>query len=255
MEKCKPVLVPTDEKFHLQLDKIEATITNKTKAIVTISPNNPSGAVYSKEELIAVNNLCREHNIYHISDEAYEDFYYDHHQHFSIASEPSRCAHTISLFSFSKGYGFAGWRIGYMVIPEHLLSAVKKIQDTVLISPPIISQHAAIGALDAGTSFIHKKRDAMSNKRALVLSELKNLPCLKRTPESEGAFYTLLEMDTDLDDMQLVRLLIEKYAVAVIPGSAFGIDKNCYIRLSYGALTDKDIKTGLERLKNGLSSV
>lgn len=255
MEQCQPVLVPSDDNFHLKLDKLEAAISKRTKAIVTISPNNPSSAVYTKDELIAVNDLCRNHGIYHISDEAYEDFYYDEHKHFSVASNANSSDYTISLFSFSKGFGFAGWRIGYMVIPKHLLSAVKKIQDTILISPPVISQHAAIGALEAGESFIQIKRNAMSKKRNAVLDALAILSNLKNTPSSEGALYVLLKIDTQMDDMQLVQSLIEKFGVATIPGSAFGINQGCYLRLSYGALSDSEISKGLERLKNGLDSL
>ncbi len=252
MERCKPILVPCKEDFHLDVDQIRSAITNKTKAIITISPNNPSGAVYSKQELLEINQLCLEKNIYHISDEAYEDFYYQGHQHFSSASHKDTQQHTISLFSFSKGYGFAGWRIGYMVIPEHLLPAVKKIQDTILISPPVISQHAAIGALSAENNFLATKRNAMSVKRELVLGKLCALSNLKSTPSSEGAFYTLLNIDTKQDDMQLAQILIEKHGVATIPGSAFGIKSGCYLRLSYGALTDEDINKGLDRIISGL---
>ncbi len=253
MDRCKPVFVATDEKFHLQLDKLEAAIRKNTKAIVTISPNNPSGAVYTKDELIAVNDLCKKYRLYHISDEAYEDFYYDKHEHYSAASDSNTINHTISLFSFSKGYGFAGWRIGYMVIPIHLLSAVKKIQDTILISPPVISQHAAVGALQSGEDFIQKKRSAMAIKRNKVLPALKNLSCLKQEPSSEGAFYVLLNIDSNIDDMQLASTLINIHGVATIPGSAFGIKSGCYLRLSYGALTDTDIDKGLERIIKGLS--
>ncbi len=252
MERCNPIFVPCNEFFHLDIEKIKDAITEKTKAIVTISPNNPSGTVYTQQELLEINQLCKEHNIYHISDEAYEDFYYDQHQHFSCASYKNTHQHTISLFSFSKGYGFAGWRIGYMVIPEHLLSAVKKIQDTILISPPIISQHAAIGALSADTSYLQDKRKKMSIKRELVLEKLKGLPCLKTEPTSEGAFYTLLNLDLKQGDLQLAQTLVEKYGVATIPGSAFGINDGCYLRLSYGALSNVDISLGLDRIKNGL---
>jgi aspartate/methionine/tyrosine aminotransferase len=255
MERCKPVFVSTDEGFHLDLEKIKFAINDKTKAIVTISPNNPSGAVYSKRELIEVNQLCKQHNIYHISDEAYEDFYYGENQHFSSASLEDSYSHTISLFSFSKGYGFAGWRIGYMVVPEHLLSAVKKIQDTILISPPVISQHAAVGALHAENCFLFEKRNLMSVKRDLVLSKLKNLSCLNDNPRCEGAFYVLLNLDVRQDDKRLAKTLIEKYKVATIPGSAFGIQSGCYLRLSFGALSDSKIDEGMDRLIDGLSSL
>jgi len=255
MERCKAVLVECGNDFHLNIDKIQAAISNKTKAIVTISPNNPTGAVYTQQELQKINQLCKEHNIYHISDEAYEDFYYDHHQHFSVASQTNVQSHTISLFSFSKGYGFAGWRVGYMLIPKHLLATVKKIQDTVLISPPMISQFAAIGALSADDNFITDKRSAMANKRKRVLDKLNDLPCLKQPPRSEGAFYTLLNIDSKLEDMQLAEMLIQKHGVASIPGSAFGIKKGCYLRLSYGALSDDLINEGLARLTRGLVDI
>ncbi len=253
MERCTPVLVPCNSNFHLDIEKIKSAITSKTKAIVTISPNNPSGAVYTKQELLEINQLCKQHNIYHISDEAYEDFYYQEHQHFSSGSIPETSQHTISLFSFSKGYGFAGWRIGYMIVPAHLLPVIKKIQDTILISPPVISQHAAVGALSADAEFIRNKRNAMSAKREMVLNKLSSLSCLKDEPTSEGAFYTLLNIDTDKEDMQLAKLLIEKHGAATIPGSAFGIKTGCYLRLSYGALENKVINEGLDRIIYGLS--
>ncbi|MEM7401225.1 MAG: pyridoxal phosphate-dependent aminotransferase [Pseudomonadota bacterium] len=254
MERCQAVLVATNNDFHLDIEKIKSAINKKTRAIVTISPNNPSGAVYTKKELQTINQLCKQHNIYHISDEAYEDFYYDEHKHFSSASIQDAHSHTISLFSFSKGYGFAGWRIGYMVIPEHLLPAVKKIQDTILISPPVISQYAAVGALSANSDFIRNKRQAMTIKRNLVLNKLSDLNCLNDKPTSEGAFYTLLHIDSKQNDMQLAKNLIEKHKVATIPGSAFGIESGCYLRLSYGALADEFIEEGLKRLVEGLSN-
>ncbi len=126
MLNCRPVVVPTDANYQLDLAAIRAAITPRTRAIVTISPNNPSGAVYSRESLTAVNQLCSEHGIYHINDEAYEYFVYDPARHFSPGSLPAAAGHTISLYSLSKAYGFASWRIGYMVIPEALTVAVRK---------------------------------------------------------------------------------------------------------------------------------
>ena len=255
MERCKPVTIAADKNYHLRLEKFEAAISGKTKAIVTISPNNPSGAVYTRDELVAVNDLCRKHRIYHISDEAYEDFCYDRHRHYSVASGHNTCNNTISLFSFSKGYALAGWRIGYMVIPQHLLDAVKKIQDTILISPPMISQYAAIGALEAGMEFVKPKCEIMSKKRDMVLEMLSGLTCLKSTPVSEGAFYVMLDIDTSKEDVQLVKSLITEFGIATLPASAFGIYQGCHIRLSYGALSDDEICTGLKRLKEGLNAL
>ena len=255
MERCEPVTVSTDDHYHVRLEAIEAAITGRTRAIATISPNNPSGAVYTREELAGVNELCRERGLYHISDEAYEDFCYDRHEHYSPASDPDSSAHTISLFSFSKGYGLAGWRVGYMVIPEHLLEAVKKIQDTILISPPMISQHAALGALEAGQAFVKSKSEHMSRKRDLVLGGLEKIACLKSAPLSEGAFYVMLDLDSSAEDLALVQSLITGYGVATLPGSAFGLSGGCHIRLSFGALSDDEIQTGLDRLRKGLNAI
>ena len=123
---CRPILVATDERYQLHPEAIAQAITNRTRAIVTISPNNPTGVVYPEAALRQVNDLCRDRGIYHINDEAYEYFTYDGAQHFSPGSIADSSEHTLSLYSLSKAYGFASWRIGYMVIPAHLLAAVMK---------------------------------------------------------------------------------------------------------------------------------
>ena len=120
---CRTVVVPTDSEYKIDLEAIKNAITPRTKAIVTVSPSNPTGVVYSRDALAAVNQLCKEHDVYHISDEAYEYFLYDGQSHFSPGSLPDAANHTISLFSLSKGYGMAGWRTAYMVIPSHLETA------------------------------------------------------------------------------------------------------------------------------------
>ena len=121
--------------------------------MVTVSPNNPSGAVYTETILRDINALCKAKGIYHISDEAYEYFTYDDIEHYSVASIPDSGEHTISLYSLSKAYGFASWRIGYMLIPEHLSMSVIKAQDTILICPTRIAQEAAIAALQEGRNY------------------------------------------------------------------------------------------------------
>ena len=148
MAGCRAVRVPTDDRYQLRVDAIASAVTDRTRAIVTISPNNPSGAVLGEQDLRAVNALCRERGIYHFSDEAYEYFTYGGARHVSPGSFPDAVGHTISLYSLSKAYGFAGWRIGYMVYPEHLDAAMMKSQDTILICPTVASQLAAVAALD-----------------------------------------------------------------------------------------------------------
>ena len=166
---CKAVVVPTTEDYQLNLDSIRAAITDRTRAIVTVSPNNPTGAVYSRQALTEVNKLCVAHGIYHISDEAYEYFVYDDLRHFSPGSLEGAAAHTISLFTLSKAYGMAGWRAGYMVAPADLLMPIKKIQDTNLVCPPIISQAAAAAALQVGRAWCDPKAKALGQVRKAPL--------------------------------------------------------------------------------------
>ena len=250
-----PVCVPTLENYHPDIERIKQAITNKTRAIVTVSPNNPTGAVYTQEELTEINTLCAENGIYHISDEAYEDFVYDHHKHFSPASLPNSEAHTISLFSLSKAYGFAGWRVGYMVIPQQLFPSLRKVQDTVLISPTIISQYAAIGAHRAPYSYIEDSILEIRQSRQVCLDKLNNTNLLKQPATSEGAFYLFIKLHSNEDDFSIAKQLIERYHVASIPGSAFEANNGSYLRISYGALTRDTVTQGIDKLTTGLKAL
>lgn len=255
MVNCRAVIVPTDENYQPQPAVIESAITKKTRAIVTISPNNPSGAVYSEESLRAVNAICRRHGIYHINDEAYEYFKYNGAQHFSPGSIGESAAHTISLFSLSKAYGFASWRIGYMVLPGHLYSAVIKIQDTILICPPVISQYAAVGAMQAGAGYCLERLHVFDEVRAIALSEFETIRSICTIPRADGAFYFLAKIHTRMDPMVLVEMLIRDYGVAVIPGMTFGMTDGCYLRIAYGALQKETVAEGIGRLVRGLKAI
>ena len=254
MANCRPVLVNTNENYQLDLQAIASAITSKTKAIVTISPNNPTGVVYPEATLKAVNDLCRDRGIYHISDEAYEYFTYGV-KHTSPGSFSNSQGHTISLFSLSKAYGFASWRIGYMVAPQHLLMPIQKIQDTNLICPPVISQYAALGALQEGSSYPRQHLQEIAKVRNVVLKQLELLGDICTIAPANGAFYFFLKVNTNLNDLELVKQLIEKYRVAVIPGSTFGLKDGCYLRIAYGSLQLSTAKIAVERLINGLKDI
>ena len=254
MANCRPVLVPTDENYQLQPQRIAEAITERTRAIVTISPNNPTGAVYPESALREVNELCRARGIYHIHDEAYEYFTYGDARHFSPGSIAGAGEHTISLYSLSKAYGFASWRIGFMVIPEHLFSAVNKIQDTILICPPVVSQFAAAGAMKVGAGYCRQKVEQLAEVRQLVLTELEQLKDCAIIPPSDGAFYFFLKLNSDLPPLALVERLVKEHRVAAIPGSAFGIE-GCYLRVAYGALQRETVTEGVGRLVKGVKTI
>lgn len=255
MANCRPVLVPTDERFQLQPRLIEAAITDRTRAIVTVSPNNPTGMVYPEESLREVNRICRDRGVYHIHDEAYEYFTYGEARHFSPGSIPDSNPWTISLYSLSKAYGFASWRIGYEVIPEHLSDAVNKVQDTLLICPPVVSQYAALGAMQTGAVYCREKLHELAEVRDLAISQLGELGARVVFPESDGAFYLLLRLDTKLTSLELVERLVREHRVAAIPGTAFGMNDGCYLRVSYGALQKETVVEGLGRLVSGLRAI
>jgi len=252
---CRPVLVDTDENYQLRPQAIAEAITEKTRAVVTISPNNPTGVVYPEAALREVNQICRQHGIYHISDEAYEYFTYNGVQHTSPAAFPKSTDYTISLFSLSKAYGFASWRIGYMVIPQHLLVPVKKVQDTILICPPVVSQYAALGALQTGMSYCQPHVSAIAQVRQMVLDAFSRLGGLCTIASADGAFYFFLKVHTTIDAFTLAERLIREHRVAVIPGTTFGMNKDCYLRVAYGALEKDTVAEGIERLVGGLQSI
>lgn len=255
MASARPVLVATDAQFQLRPEAIRAAFTPRTRAVVTISPNNPSGAVYPEAALRAVNELCRERGVWHIHDEAYEYFTYGAARHFSPGSIPGAEAHTLSLFSLSKAYGFASWRIGGMAIPARLLEAVRKIQDTVLICAPVVSQCAALGALRAGQAWCSERVRELAGTRELVLNEVASLADISEAPPADGAFYVLLRVDTRRPPMEVVEALVRDHGVAVIPGTAFGLADGCHLRISYGALRREAVAEGMGRLVRGLRQI
>jgi aspartate/methionine/tyrosine aminotransferase len=193
---CRAVVVPTDADHQPRVDAIAAAVTPRTRAVVTISPNNPTGAVYPEATLRAINALCRDRGLYHLADEAYEYFTYGGTKPFSPASIPGSEPYTIGFYTLSKAYGMAGWRVGYMVMPAHLEESVKKVQDTNLICPPIVTQLAATAALAAGRAWCDQQTKHFGDVRSLVLGELATLGDRVRVPAPGGAFYALMRVDS-----------------------------------------------------------
>lgn len=255
MAGCTTVRAPTDDRYQLDLDVLRRAITPRTRAIVTVTPNNPTGAVYPEASLRAVNRLCQERGLYHISDEVYEYFTYGGARHASPGAFDGASGHTISLFSLSKSHGFAGWRIGYMVYPEALTDAVAKVQDTVLVCPTVVSQVAAAAAMDVGPAYTRSFMPEFADIRDIVLTELRSLEPLCTVPPADGAFYCFLRVNATADPMAVAERLVKEHGVAVIPGHAFGISEGCYFRVAYGALQKDTVAEGIGRLVRGLRAI
>ncbi len=255
MAGARVVPVRTDDACQLDVAAIQAAITNRTRAVVTISPNNPTGVVYPEASLRAVNDLCRARGLFHIHDEVYEYFTYASARHFSPGSIKGAAAHTVSLFSLSKAFGMASWRMGYMVIPEVLWEAVNKIQDTVLICPPLVSQHVAAAALQVGRSYCTSHVERLNAIRTMMAQKLSQpgVPC--NVPPALGAFYYFLSVHTSMNALTMTERLIREHRVAVLPGSAFGASDGCRLRVSYGALDAHTAEEGINRLAHGVKEL
>jgi aspartate/methionine/tyrosine aminotransferase len=247
---CRPVPVPVREDWQLDVGAIERAIGPRTRAIVTVSPNNPTGAVYREEDLRAINALCAERGLYHFSDEAYEYFTYGEARHFSPASIPGALSHTLSFYSFSKNYGMASWRVGYLVYPRGLSEAMNKVQDTNLICAPVVSQLLANEALRRGRGIVAPRIAELAAVRAAVHEALGALGDLVSFPRTEGAFYVLMKLPGVTDALAFNRAMVERHRVATIPGFAFGLTDTRaanYQRLSYGALDAATVAEGVQR--------
>jgi aspartate/methionine/tyrosine aminotransferase len=264
MAGCRTVRVPTDAHYQLDLDALRRAITPRTRAIVTVTPNNPSGAVFSESSLRAVNALCAQHGLFHVADEVYEYFTYDGARHFSPGSLSGAEAHTISMYSLSKAYGFAGWRIGYVVYPAALASAMMKSQDTILVCPTMISQVAAIAAMDVGRQYCAPHVRELAQVRDIVRDQLASLAPLVEVPAADGAFYVLLNAHLDRSSkpsaerwtpLAMAERLIREHRVAVTPGPAFGMSEGCYFRIAYGALQKASVEEGIGRLVSGFRKI
>ncbi|HUR19734.1 MAG TPA: pyridoxal phosphate-dependent aminotransferase [Vicinamibacterales bacterium] len=255
MAGAREVPVATDHQCKLDVAAIEAAITVKTRAVVTVSPNNPTGVVYPEASLRAVNDLCRGRGLFHIHDEVYEYFTYGDARHFSPGSIKGAAGHTVSLYSLSKAFGMASWRMGYMVIPEVLWDAVNKIQDTVIICPPLVSQHVAVAALQIGRSFCSPHVERLNGIRVMMAERLSQpgVPC--DVPPALGAFYYFLRVHTSMDALMMTERLIREHRVAVIPGPAFGATEGCHLRVSYGALDAQTTEEGINRLVSGVKEL
>ncbi len=221
------VLISTLPSFQPDLQALEANITDKTKLIIINSPNNPSGAVYSEDNLRKIADIAEKHNILVISDEIYEHFTYEI-KHFSIGSIYPK---TLTMNGFSKEYAMTGWRLGYIHGPQEIIDAINNVQQYTVMSSSSIAQHAALSALKNRPNI----KDKYRKKRDFVLKNLKKLGF--EVLGAEGAYYVFIKAPNDLTDLEYARLAAE-HNLIIVPGRAFS-EAHGYVRLSYGA----DMKT------------
>jgi len=257
-----PVYVETKEEdgFKYSEDALLSAITDKTKAIILNSPNNPTGAVYTREELEMVARLAKEKDIFIISDEIYEKLIYDGLEHISIASlDEDTKLRTIVINGMSKAYAMTGWRIGYAAADEAVIKAMSNVQSHATSNPNSIAQYASVEALKGDQGTIESMRIEFEKRRNYMVDKINSIPLLScRKPD--GAFYVMINISKVKgrainnreikDSLTLCSGLLEDAKVAAIPGAAFGADD--FIRLSY-ATSMENIKNGLERIEKYLA--
>lgn len=244
-----PVFVPLAETpagWVLDPERLEAAITQQTKAILVCNPCNPTGKIYSKAELSEIARIAHKYNLFIITDEMYEYFTFDGKKHISIGSMPEVADRVISVFGLSKSYAMTGWRIGYIVADKRLISEIFKIHDSLITCPTVVSQYAAIAALEGPQDVVEEYRKAYEKRRKIVLEELRRTDRLQLI-KPEGAYYALAKVAGNVDDYDLSMRLLHEAKVAVVPGSAFGPGGESHIRISFGCEEDQ-LREGLRRV-------
>ena len=244
-----PVFVETkaENGWKITAEEFANAMTPRTKMIILTTPHNPTGAVYTEEELRAIGEVAVDEDILILADEIYEHLIYGDGKHVSVASlSPELYDLTITVNGFSKSYAMTGWRLGYTAAPEPIAKYIKLIQDHTASNATTFAQYGAIEALTGDQSFISDLREEYDFRRQYVYERLSAMPKVK-VVEPKGAFYFFLDMsETGLDSLTLCERLLERYKVAAVPGIAFGNDKA--IRISYCTSLDV-LKEGLDRLE------
>jgi aspartate aminotransferase len=245
-----PVFVPTTEANNWKItpSEFENAMTPRTKMIILNSPGNPTGAVYTREELEAIGAVAAEEEILILADEIYEKLIYDDNQHVSIASLSDDLYNlTITVNGFSKSYAMTGWRLGYLAAPEAVAKAVDSIQSHVTSNPCSFAQKGGYAALKGDQQTISDMRDEFDLRRNYMMERLEQIANVSFVRPG-GAFYILVDIGKlGLSSQNFADRLLSKASVAVIPGIAFGNDKT--IRLSYATGMDV-IKKGMDRLSD-----
>ena len=257
--KPKIIKCSEGENFKLTPAKLKKAISKKTKWLILNSPSNPTGASYTKKEIVKLSKILAKHKRIHIlSDDIYEHISYDKSKYFTIAQISNLKSRTLTMNGVSKSYAMTGWRIGYAGGPKEIIKAIRKIQSQSTSNPSSVSQAAAVEALNGNQKFIKTRSKEFKKRRDFVvnsLNKIKGINCL--TPN--GAFYVfpscknLLNKRTKLKtDSDFVKKLLEKSNVAVVQGSAFGLPG--YFRISY-ATSMQILKMAMVRIKSFCESL
>jgi len=245
-----PVMTDPSDGFRLRAEEVARAITPKTKSLIVNSPSNPSGAVVPADEFARIYEVCRAKNIWLLTDECYSHFIYGNEKPFSLASLPGTKPNIMVAGSLSKTFAMTGWRIGYLLAPEQLISAMIKVQSQSTSNPTSIAQYAALEALTGPMDTVAAMLAEYSRRRDRIVAGLRAIPGVTCV-EPGGAFYAFPSVAEHLrdgvaDSTALAKLLLERQHLVTVPGDAFGTPG--YLRLSYATSIER-IEEGLRRLE------
>jgi len=250
MAGAEPYIVQTKEEngFKMTPDELQAAISPSAKMVIINSPGNPTGSVYTENELAALAEVALEDDLFILSDEIYEKIIYDDAKHFSVSSISKQVyEHTITVNGFSKLYAMTGWRLGYLAAPESIAKAVDSIQSHSTSNPTSFAQKGAVAAMKESQDCVAEMVKEFAQRRKLMhdsLLSIEGITCVKPM----GAFYMLPNIASfGMTSTQFCEILLEQALVAAVPGIAFGNDQT--IRLSY-ACSRENIEKGLSRIKD-----
>jgi len=252
-----PVFVPTieEEGFRFHLDAFRRAITSRTRAILFCSPSNPTGTVFTREELLGLAEIAEEFDLAIITDEAYEYFTYDGAEHFSLASVPELKKRTISCFTFTKTYVMTGWRVGYVVATEEMIEQIRKVHIPMTICSPVVSQYAALAALKGPQDCVAQFREKYIRLRNLMCDRLDRLSSVFSYQRPMGAYnmFPRVLVEEGKDSFSLCKDLLFEARVSVVPGVAFGPTAEGHVRMSF-CTNEEMINKAFDRMEGYFSA-
>ena len=250
-----PVTVPLSEKenYRVDMDILESKVTKKTKMIWFCNPSNPTGHVFSKEDLEIIAEVAKKHDLIVFVDEIYEKLVYDGAKHISIASLDGMKERTITVNGFSKAYAMTGWRIGYVVADQKISSILRKLHYYATLCPNAISQKAALAALTGPQKCVEEMVKEYDRRRKMVINEFAKVKALSVTAP-KGAFYVFPDFSMfEESDEALALKLMKEAKVVTVPGSGFGEAGRGHLRISYSVPYD-EVKEGVKRIREYIES-
>ncbi len=248
-----PVPAPVDHEFQPVPEVIEGLVDSRTRVVLLVSPNNPTGAVYERSRIDQIVDICLEHDLLLVSDETYARLVFDDARHYSARSRRDACENVVMIGSFSKDFGMSGWRVGYIVAPEHFVREYLKVHDTVTICAPTAGQLLALEVLRYGLDTLDDEIRRMAALRDLAYRRAFEIDALE-VVRTAGTFYMFPRVRSSLSTRGLALDILEKKHIFLLPGSLFGEVGEGHLRLSLGPLTADAVDEAFDRLASYFAS-